>query len=225
VPTSILNCTFVENQVIAGAGGQANGDGTLPGLPGTATASTFNNNGPAATSFGNSIISIGSETNDFSGAFVDAGHNLVNGPIAGFISPTSFTNTDPRLIEVNVVGGLPFYRPSPDSPARDALPANEAPAIDQRGVVRPAGGAADIGAIELALLEIPPLITLDASASISLIYTGNPPNNYALFTTTDFHSWSAVVTNRADNAGHVLFGPFNRFSSPFEFYLMREVSP
>jgi hypothetical protein len=220
---TIVNCTFVQNKTAPGAGGPTNGYCTFVGLPGAANGSTIFQSGAARLEFSNSIFVSSNGADIFSGAFVDDGHNIVSGPAPGFTSGTSLTNTDARLVEVNAVGSLPFYRPALDSPARDAVPPQDAPQTDQRGVLRPVGAMSDIGAIELDASEIPPAFTLDPGPTMTLNYIGRPGSDYALFTTTDFQTWTGVRTNRADEAGRILFDSLDRVLSPRRFFYSREI--
>src|SRR5882724_7518857 len=81
-------------------------------------------------------------------ALTDAGYNICSDSTANLSATGSLNNVDPLL------GPLPDNGiPTPamlllnGSPALDAIPAGF-PTVDQRGVMRPQGVAADIGAVE-----------------------------------------------------------------------------
>jgi hypothetical protein len=81
--------------------------------------------------------------------FIDAGHNLSSDNSAVFTNTTSLLNTDPLLGPLADNGGATWTMGLlPGSPALDAADSATAPLADQRGISRPLGVAADIGAIE-----------------------------------------------------------------------------
>ena len=80
-------------------------------------------------------------------AITSNGHNLENGTSCGFTQPTD-VNADPKLDPLGAYGGpTNTLRLHAGSPAINAG-GNVFPATDQRGVARPRGSAADIGAYE-----------------------------------------------------------------------------
>lgn len=104
---------------------------------------------------------------DVRGAVVSLGHNLVGNTTdsLGFGAAGDLLNVDPKLEPLADNGGLTLtHALMPDSPARDAANTASAPAADQRGVARPQGAAADIGAFELAANR-PPLAGDDSYAT------------------------------------------------------------
>jgi hypothetical protein len=82
------------------------------------------------------------------GTLSSFGRNIDSGSTCLFGAP-NLSNTDPLLLPPGYNGGpTPTLLPAAGSPAIDAAIGCPAPAIDQRGVTRPAGSACDIGAVE-----------------------------------------------------------------------------
>jgi hypothetical protein len=82
---------------------------------------------------------------------VSLGHNLDSHDQCGFHAAGDLINKDPVLGPLQNNGGpLQTMALQPGSPAIDAGAANVCPAVDARGVLRPAGAACDMGAFELA---------------------------------------------------------------------------
>ncbi|MCI0541907.1 MAG: hypothetical protein L0Z50_42465 [Verrucomicrobiales bacterium] len=87
-----------------------------------------------------------------------AGYNLSEDESGGYLNQaTDILNTDPMLGQLADNGGLTLtHALLPGSPALDRIPSvagTDFPATDQRGVARPQGTLADIGAFELLLLR------------------------------------------------------------------------
>ena len=83
------------------------------------------------------------------GAFTDLGHNLSSDTSCALTNPTSLNNTYPLLGPLTNNGGLTAtIALLPGCRAIDAGDTAAAPPTDQRGVARPFGPAADIGAYE-----------------------------------------------------------------------------
>ena len=100
-----------------------------------------------------------------------AGYNVEGGTSCGCAEPTDQHNTDPLLGPLQDNGGATWtHAPLPCSPALDAIlaPYNGAPATDQRGLPRPypAGGYADIGAVELQFAYPPGDVNGDGSIDL-----------------------------------------------------------
>jgi hypothetical protein len=149
----IRNSTFVDN-VASDRGGALAIFGTAPIM---VTNSVFSSNhamiGP-----------------NISGSFVSWGHNLVSdrsgsfgyqnkicNPRSSGLFPSDLPEEDAKLapLHISKESGLPIITPNPDSPLVDAISIGgghcdgvDVPHTDARGVNRPHGTAADIGAIE-----------------------------------------------------------------------------
>ncbi|HTI97718.1 MAG TPA: choice-of-anchor Q domain-containing protein [Dongiaceae bacterium] len=136
-PVSIVNCTF---------GGNTNGavDHVLNGIEQNRVY--LANCIVADTVGGDGVKTI-----------VDLGHNLSTDASAALTNATSLKNTDPMLGALTNNGGPTLtFALRPGSPALDAADTATAPATDQRGVPRPQGVAADIGAFEGAVDPLQP---------------------------------------------------------------------
>lgn len=142
--TTIINSTITDNQyqVPGSAGGifRSGNNGTVT-LRNTIVAGNINN----------------STYPDVVGAFVSEGYNLIGnvGNATGFNQTGDQTGTsssvlNPRLAPLDFYGGrTPTYALFSNSSAVNAADPNNVLATDQRGVARPLGGRADIGAYEL----------------------------------------------------------------------------
>ncbi|MDO8632583.1 MAG: choice-of-anchor Q domain-containing protein, partial [Phycisphaerales bacterium] len=152
----IQNCTFANQVAITGEGGAGGpvgfGGGGVnpPGNPGPAGI-----NPGTALHMWQSTIEIQNSafghngTNNVFGGFTDAGFNISSDDSAGFISPASRSNLDPRLAPLAENGGaIPVIGLLDDSPCIDFVTDGSYPPLDQRGRARPVGSAADCGAFE-----------------------------------------------------------------------------
>ena len=102
----------------------------------------------ATVSVRNSIIANSANGFDEWGPVVDAGYNLCSDGTAGFSALGSLNHADPMLSALSQNGGpTPTMALLVGSPARDAI-SSGFPPTDQRGVPRPQGPAADMGAVE-----------------------------------------------------------------------------
>ena len=91
------------------------------------------------------------------GTVVSLGHNLIGDPTgsSGYVA-TDLVNSNPLLGPLADNGGPTLTRALlAGSPAIDAAATATAPATDQRGVARPQGAAADIGAFEVGVNHPP----------------------------------------------------------------------
>jgi CSLREA domain-containing protein len=136
-----------------GAGGTASSDPGAVALPGEiehagnfggvliALSATLSDSIVAGNTPGNCGLAPGA-------ALADGAHNITFGG-----SGCPGANADPQLGALQDNGGATQTEAiAAGSPAVDAVPASGAgcPAVDQRGVLRPAGAACDIGAFEIA---------------------------------------------------------------------------
>jgi CSLREA domain-containing protein len=172
---------FVEDTISgndSGGGGGAGpaGEGGIPG--GSATPGVAGKNGLGgglfvygAATLADSIVASNSGGNcsmGTTGHVNDGGHDISFGD-----ATCPGPNLDPRLGPLQDNGGPTATEAiAAGSPAVDAVPAAGAgcPASDQRGVLRPAGGACDIGAFEIATATA---VTAPASSALSTSATLN----------------------------------------------------
>lgn len=148
------NSTVGENSVFSAGGGLFNGNSAAM----TVTNSTIYSN--SATSGANNIhvsggtakfhssIVAGVNSNNCNGALISNGYNLEGGDSCGFSSTGDITNTNPLLGNIQDNGGPTLtYALLVGSPAIDVGNNATCPAVDQRGVSRPADGDGDGSAI------------------------------------------------------------------------------
>jgi len=134
VPTStLLNCTIADAQ----------------------GAIVVYDEGPASMlSLENTILKAGAYTSlttiGENSQPVSLGHNLANDAAGGFLAATGdLVSTDPLLAKLaNYGGATPTLFPKPASAAVEGADDSAAPFADQRGISRPQGAHADIGAVE-----------------------------------------------------------------------------
>ena len=154
---TVMNCTLSGNSADWGGGmtNQASSptvmNCTFSGNTAPRATAIYNRGypDPSFATLANTIL-----TGDCDGSITSGGYNLESGTSCGCTQPTDQQNADPLLGPLQDNGGPTWtHALLPCSPAIDAIPSpyNGAPAADQRGFPRPypAGGLADIGAVEM----------------------------------------------------------------------------
>lgn len=153
----LLHATLAENAVAIG-----DGRGGQPEALGSSIRVA-----EGAVTLISTVLSCANTETNVSGAIIDGGHNLSSDASAGFTSESSRANLDPRLGPLAGNGGpTPTMALLPGSPAIDAGDDAAAPLEDQRGLGRPVGPHADIGAFEVGLSGIPRITTGPRDASV-----------------------------------------------------------
>jgi Ca2+-binding RTX toxin-like protein len=205
---TLSNATVSDNNLESGAGQVYQGAGVYAakGLL-SMTSSTITSNDMPATGQGGGLFQAGTSSvtlkntivagnaldNDVSGAVTaDSSFNLIGngagltGITAGLqgnqIGGAGGSSIDPMLGPLDDNGGAtPTHALLPGSFAIDAGTNNGSPSIDQRGVLRPQNGIADIGAFEAAhtdVVALPPgggtYTLLADSGYVSLRQVGGP---------------------------------------------------
>ena len=102
--------------------------------------------------------------------------------------PAIILTSDPNLgpVQLNAPGRTPTMAPDPSSPVLDSADVNISPLEDQRGIARPQGSGADIGAYEYDGPPRPTDLTPPAASP-----TQDPPANPAGWNNTDVTvSWN-----------------------------------
>ncbi len=182
---SATNLTFTANVARTTAGGIVSAGGldfasnspviTLSNATlsaNTATGSTDSDGGDAVlggpnTHVENTIVTAGIANAGFEnceGTPTSLGHNLDSLNQCNFTATGDLVNTDPMLGPLQDNGGpVQTFALEAGSPAIDAGANAGCPAMDARGVLRPAGAACDIGAFENAT----PAATTNAASSIA----------------------------------------------------------
>ncbi len=176
---SLTNTTLAGNTVQNVGGGLEAQNVTVTVVNATITGNSQNSGGAIYPSTGatitlrNSIVaantsaSIPSQSNCVGAAFANptsAGHNIEDQDNCGFAQPGDRANTAPQITPVQDNGGqTDTQAPLNGSPAIDAGDDSGCPATDQRGALRPAGAACDIGAYEVAV----PAATTGAASGVT----------------------------------------------------------
>lgn len=176
---TVVNATFSTGSAVGGTNGVA-GSGAFPGSAGSPGLALGGNvaRGGGTLLLKNSIVATNLAGGGGYGVIVDAGHNI-SADASLALGAGSLKNTNPRLGSFANNGG-PTLTLSllPGSPAIDAADDAAAPKTDQRGIVRPAGVRADIGAVEVGA----PVITkspenqtriVGSSVSFDVLATGD----------------------------------------------------
>jgi hypothetical protein len=135
----------------------------------------------------NTIVAATAAGTNFFGTIIDGGHNLCSDSSANFTSPTSLSNTDPRLAPLADNGGsTPTMALLPGSPAIDAGDDSACPPTDQRGVPRPIGAHCDIGAFEFVPA---PLLIRGPTGNVRVEYVLQPERIYNVQSSTNLVEW------------------------------------
>jgi hypothetical protein len=204
---TITSSTIAGNQATGGAGGIGGGGFGGTGTSGSGVCGGIFNLGGVVNVL-NTIVASNSATTsdpDLQGTFVSQGHNLVGEGTGstGFTGlgdqvGASSSPIDPGLAPLGNYGGpTPTQALLFGSPALDGGTSAGAPAMDQRGVARPAGPTVDIGAFE--------------SRGFTLSITGG--NDQQAFVNTAFGS-PLQVTVTANAPGEPVAGGIVTFSAP-----------
>jgi hypothetical protein len=197
---SLVNLTIAANQV-------EGGDSSLfSGYFGPAQGGSLWATNSSVT-LRNTILADSTGGGEVWGTVTDGGYNLCSDGTAAFSSPGSLNGTDPLLSALDSNGGPTLtIALLPGSPARDAI-ASGFPLTDQRGLARPQGPAADMGAFEAAPLGPPDLAIGLSGANLTISFQAEA-GGYVLLSSTDLQVWLPVATNSV-----VVPGP-TRFIQP-----------
>jgi alpha-tubulin suppressor-like RCC1 family protein len=219
----ILNSTFTANFASGGQGG-AGGDGGYwiyetdrgpqasygangpAGPAGSAIAAVYDASGGCALT-NCTLVSNLANTNPSSACLCLEGPALVNTLLAGNNGTNSFTDSGHNLLSATTVGvvgpladnGGPTLTMAllPGSPAIDAADTASAPPTDQRGVPRPVGPAADIGAFEYQPPWPPTLwASLSSQGGLDLQVLGPAGRSFRLLASATLTNWVPVATNQ-----------------------------
>jgi predicted outer membrane repeat protein len=203
---TMINCTFYQNSASyastifnAGGIGQTPGSVTLQNC--TFSDNSLNDNSSTGYCIVNGdggILSMkgvilqrnqeGWFSNDIfndtrlNSTFTSLGYNLSNHDGSGLLNqPTDLINTDPMLGPMQNNGGPTFTCALlPGSPAIDCIPGTpgvDFPTTDQRGIARPQGAKADIGAFEAMVINQPPIANAGPDQNVTIPHDGDPNTN------------------------------------------------
>jgi hypothetical protein len=214
----LTNCTVASNSATAGIGaaGGSGSQGLPNGLPGS------DGNACGGLQSGiliNTLLAASAPGGNCCGTVTDLGHNLSSDASANFTKTSSLNNTDPKLGPLTDNGGPTLTMALlPGSPAIDAGDNAAAPSTDQRGLPRPAGLAADIGAFEYG--SVMPNISISSSGSNSLTMpaSGNAGQSCRLLSSPDLTNWVPIATNQVGSDGTILFRDAYDPASGSRFY-------
>jgi Zn-dependent metalloprotease len=148
---AVVNATVADNRAAHSGNEVAGGDATI------AYSTVYSNGAPSLVASGGAASVRGSIVDGCAstgGAIASLGHNLDTGTSCAFAQPGDLAATDPLL--------APLAQTDPDRYTWHHLPQDGSPAIDggeancpaadnqdQHALFRPAGGACDIGAVEV----------------------------------------------------------------------------
>ena len=157
----------------------------------------------SGSSLVNTLLATNAPGGNSSGALTDLGHNLSSDGSCAFTNVGSLNSTDPRLgLLANNGGPTLTMALLPGSPAIDAGDNASAPPTDQRGIPRPVGAFADIGAYEFtAVLEI----SRTLGSEVNVLVHGPCGQLCRLLTSTNLWDWQCIATNQIGANGTVLF--------------------
>lgn len=161
---TVVNCTFSDNRLTAGAGGAGGAGAGLgrngaAGAAGAALGGSVHNLG--TFSLANSILANAQGLN-WSGTATDLGGNLSTDTSVPFTLSSTGSNLNPLLLALANYGGpTPTLAIASNSPAIKRAVAALSPPVDQRGTNR--FSIFDSGAYQFSLVPLPTNITLQAS--------------------------------------------------------------
>lgn len=196
---AVVACTIVANAAGGGGGGFAVGAVGYGG--GVYTWDAYGSAGRSGGFLSNLIALNTGNGPDLYGGFHSLGSNLIgltNGcsgfTAAGDLVGSSAAPLDPEIASLADNGGPTMTMALlPGSPAIEAGPFLGVPATDQRGVARPQGNAADIGAYEFEFT--PQIISarFQPPSAFWLKCCGLPNQICALLTSTNLLDWFEVT--------------------------------
>jgi hypothetical protein len=188
----LLNVTLAGNSAAGGTG---------PGIPAGAGVggAIYSTNGTIW--LGNTIVANSVSGGNAFGPLLDGGHNLSSDNTCAFTNSGSLNNTDPKLGPLADNGGLTLTLALlAGSPAIDAGDDTLAPAYDQRGVRRPQGAHADLGAFECIERAWLSPLTRGANNGWQLRFTGRSNGVYSILRASSLNGpWTPCGTATATN--------------------------
>jgi len=206
----LVNVTISGNRADGGYGPGDEGPGPANGGGLSCTNATV--------TLRNSILAYSASGGDAWGVVTDAGYNICSDATANFSAEGSLNNVDPRLGPLADNGGpTPTMLLLNGSPAQDAIPVGF-PALDQRGVMRPQGVAADIGAVEGGKVQrVTSQIVLESSRTeVRILIQATSGSSYRLLASPDLTDWTGVAFLSTNSPGPMQFTqPVLKDSSQF----------
>lgn len=151
------------------------------------------------------VIAYNSAKNCYSdsGVFQSFNYNVSSDSTCTFLTqPNDASTTDPKMSSLQFSNGTYTHAPMRGSPLLDVVNGSPCPPQDQRGVSRPQGPKCEIGAYEVAAVDLavaasaePPTLLAGASLAYSVEVTNN-----AGFSATDVRVTSTLPASVSFNA-------------------------
>ena len=151
----------------------------------------------------NSIVAYAVKGQNLAGKLSDLGHNISSDSSLRLDGPGSRISTDPLLLALADNGGpTPTIALAAESPAIDAAEGLDAPLEDQRGVIRPAFDAPDIGSYE-RLPDAPQIASLAFESGQIILLSGSGPVQrvFSIEASTDLRIWKEIQGGRVPGTG------------------------
>jgi hypothetical protein len=193
----LMNVTVFGNRADASGDFPGTGPASGGGLSTTNATVTIRNSIIANTGFGGDVW----------GPLIDAGYNICSDSTASFSATGSLNNVDPLLGPLADNGGpTPTMLLLNGSPALDAVPVGF-PLVDQRGVARPQGVAADIGAVEGGKIQSvsSQIVFQPSRTEVSIVIQATAGSSYRLLASPDLVDWTPVASLSTNSSGPVQF--------------------
>lgn len=205
----LTQCTFTGNSVPSGGGAIANygvllvTNCTISANSGGLGGAIYNESGGQVT-LANSIAAGNSGVDLYNvGTFAYSGVNMVQSKVGTITGPTPI-NAAPLLQALGNYGGLTqTMPPQPGSPAIDAGTNGTSFTTDQRGVPRPIGAFADLGAVEK---ELAPTVTTLPAATTNTVATLNGTANPNGAATVAWFEWGSASFNYSQQTAPASIG-------------------
>lgn len=196
---SCVNCTVAYNSGTAGTNGPSSlywlpGSGVSPYLPWIPPGIAAGGIGSSGALAVNCLFAFNTPSN-FCGSLTDSGYNLSSDASIAFTGTGSRTNTEPILGPLSNNGGPTLTMALlPGSPAIDTGSIAAAPATDQRGIARPQGPGADIGAFEFQYIPAFFGAAIQNGTNFQMQIGGFLPNEiFTIQTSTNLVTWLTVT--------------------------------
>src|ERR1043166_1073610 len=215
---NFVNSTLANNSALAGTNADQSGTGVANGGGIAVTGATVG--------LKNTIVSSNSPGGNASasGTLTDNGFNFSSDAPCNFPAQGSMNNSDPNLDALANNGGPTMTMALlSGSPAIDAADPHVFPPTDQRGISRPQGARADIGAFEVGGGATNSggshaFVFASTNSLLMLQFPGIYNQYYYLQGTTNFTNWIYLDLQPGDSNGVVTFRSTNFPSMPARFF-------
>jgi predicted outer membrane repeat protein len=149
----LVNSTLSGNTAVTGGGLDNRSSATLLNVTlagnGATTGGALYQTGGAILFITNTVVASSPTGGNCSGGVTGASYSLASDNTCALPPATNLNGVDARLTALGAFGGPTLvHMLRTGSPAIDGVLGSVAPAVDQRGLPRPAGGGYDMGAVE-----------------------------------------------------------------------------